>query len=117
MPYRFKRRWVVAGSIAAFAACILFWARSRRSKVEPLNALPLPLTPIGIRQLADGVRQAVRLDWRKNAQKLIARGLTADLVNDLSKISGLRVVSGTEAGPAKQPGEISGSGRPRVVIC
>jgi TolB-like protein len=32
-----------------------------------------------------------------DAEKLIARGLTADLVNDLSKVSGLWVVSGRES--------------------
>jgi DNA-binding winged helix-turn-helix (wHTH) protein/TolB-like protein len=33
----------------------------------------------------------------EDSDKLIARGLTADLVNDLSKVSGLRVVSGGTA--------------------
>jgi TolB-like protein/Flp pilus assembly protein TadD len=72
-----------------------------------LNALPLPVTPSVSASLPTVFVRPFDATADEQ-QNLIARGVTADLVNDLSKISGLWVVSGTEAGAAQHPGETSG---------
>jgi DNA-binding winged helix-turn-helix (wHTH) protein/TolB-like protein/Tfp pilus assembly protein PilF len=106
-PDRLVRQWVIAGSFAAFAASLFFWLVQPAKQGDPLNALPLPVA-----QTVSDNKPTVFVrpfdSTAEDAQKLIARGLNADLVSDLSKISGLWIVSGAEAGAAQQLGETSG---------
>lgn len=106
-PDQSRRRLILAGSLAAFAAVILFWVMQPAKQRDPSSALPLPVAPSVSANLPTVFVRPFD-SMAADAQKLIARGITADLVNDLSKISGLRIVSGTEAGAAQPPGETSG---------
>ncbi len=88
-----SQRWVVAGVLVALAVAAAVWLaqRSTDSDVSSVLAGP-PSSPLAAKLPTVIVRpiEAIGAD----AGKLIARGLTADLVNDLSKLSGLWVVSG-----------------------
>lgn len=109
------RRWVVPGALAAAAAvAATVWsvqqpndgeeasARARLASLPQASKLPTvivrPIEAIG-----------------EDSEKLIARGLTADLVNDLSKVSGLWVVSSegpSDAAPrSSEPVNGTGAGR------
>ena len=86
-------RWVVAGVLAALAVAAAVWLVQRptdddRSSIlagPPSSPLAAKLPTVIVRPI-----DAIGAD----AGKLIARGLTADLINDLSKLAGLWVVSG-----------------------
>lgn len=88
-----RLRWVVAGA-AALAVAAAGWFVWQVTDDEATSALaPAPSSsgaklPTVIVQPIEAIGE--------DSEKLIARGLTADLVNDLSKVSGLWVVSGGE---------------------
>lgn len=89
------RRGVVAAALAALALAAAIWLVQRPSDEDVSSALARPpprslaaaLPTVYVRPI-EGVGE--------DAARLIARGLTADLVNDLSKVSGLWVVSGKQ---------------------
>jgi len=89
------RRRVVAGALAALAVATTVWLVQRPSDddVSSVRALP-PSSPQAVKLPTVIVRPIEAIG--EDAEKLIARGLTADLINDLSKVSGLWVVSGRE---------------------
>lgn len=82
-------RWVFAsaGALAVAAAVWFVWPAIG-------DRVPLPLAPSssGAKLPTVVVRPIEAIG--EDSENLIARGLTADLVNDLSKVSGLWVVSG-----------------------
>lgn len=88
-----SRRRVAAGALAALGAAAIVWfgLRPTDDDVSSVPAGP-PSSPLASKLPTVIVRpiEAIGAD----AEKLIARGLTADLVNDLAKLSGLWVVSG-----------------------
>jgi DNA-binding winged helix-turn-helix (wHTH) protein/TolB-like protein/cytochrome c-type biogenesis protein CcmH/NrfG len=102
-----SRRRVRAGALAtavALATAAALWLVQRPSDEEHLSALTG--TPASARAAALPtvfVRPIEAIG--DEAGKLIARGLTADLVNDLSKVSGLWVVNGGAPGVAMDVGE------------
>ena len=89
------RRWAVAGALTALAVAAAVWLAhqpaddgvSSRLAQPPSSPQAAKLPTIVVRPI-EGIGE--------EAEKLIAGGLTADLVNDLSKVSGLWVVSGGE---------------------
>jgi DNA-binding winged helix-turn-helix (wHTH) protein/TolB-like protein/cytochrome c-type biogenesis protein CcmH/NrfG len=88
-----SRRQVVAGAIATLAVAAVAWVVQRLSRDEQSSALGrAPSSPVAA-QLPTVIVRPIEAIGDEPA-KLIARGLTADLVNDLSKIAGLWVVSG-----------------------
>jgi DNA-binding winged helix-turn-helix (wHTH) protein/TolB-like protein len=89
------RRRVVAGALAALAVAAAVWLVERPTDDVSSARVQPPPSPQASRLPTVIVRpiEAIGAD----AEKLIARGLTADLVNDLSKVSGLWVVSGRES--------------------
>lgn len=89
-----SRRWVVAGALSALAVAATVWfvqrpadddSSSARARARP------PSSPQAAKLPTVTVRPIEAIG--EDSEKLIARGLTADLVNDLSKVSGLWVVS------------------------
>jgi DNA-binding winged helix-turn-helix (wHTH) protein/TolB-like protein/Flp pilus assembly protein TadD len=85
-------RWLVAGAatlLAIAATALLVWQTSDGGL--PSDLVPSPSSPRA--RLPTVIVRPVEAIG-EDAQRLIARGLTADLINDLSKISGLWVVSG-----------------------
>lgn len=94
-----SRRRVVAGAIATLAVAAAAWVVKGLSNDEQSSALGrAPSSPVTA-QLPTVVVRPIEAIGDEPA-KLIARGLTADLVNDLSKIAGLWVVSsGATEGP------------------
>ena len=98
-PRSSLRRWVVTGALAALAVAAAVWLvpRSNDDGVSSVLARG-PSSPVAAKLPTVIVRPIEAIG--EDAQKLIARGLTADLVNDLSKVSGLWVVSGGEPGGA-----------------
>jgi DNA-binding winged helix-turn-helix (wHTH) protein/TolB-like protein/cytochrome c-type biogenesis protein CcmH/NrfG len=88
------RRSVVAGALAALAAAAALWFVQwpNFEDASPALTRPPPLRQAAARQPTVIVRPIEAIG--EDSEKLIARGLTADLVNDLSKVSGLWIVSG-----------------------
>lgn len=91
------RRRVVAGALAALGVTAAVWLVQRPTdddvssdRVRPLSSPQAAKLPMVIVRPIEAIGE--------DSEKLIARGLTADLVSDLSKLSGLWVVSGD--GPA-----------------
>ena len=87
------RRQVVAGALAALAVAATVWLVHRPSDDEGSADLARPLSSALAAKLPTVVVQPFEAIG-EDSEKLIARGLTADLINDLSKVSGLWVVSG-----------------------
>jgi DNA-binding winged helix-turn-helix (wHTH) protein/TolB-like protein/Tfp pilus assembly protein PilF len=91
------RRWVVAGVLSALAAAAAVWLVQRPSDDDMSSVLAGPPSSPLAAKLPTVLVQPIEAIGA-DAEELIARGLTADLINDLSKVSGLWVVSGS--GPA-----------------
>jgi DNA-binding winged helix-turn-helix (wHTH) protein/TolB-like protein/cytochrome c-type biogenesis protein CcmH/NrfG len=83
-------RWIIAGAAALAVAAGIWFARQLTDDTAPA-ALTLAPYPANAKLPTLIVRPIEAIG--DEAEKLIARGLTADLINDLSKISGLWVVS------------------------
>ena len=96
-------RWVGAGAAALTLAAAIWVVRqvSDDSVPSPLDLAPLSRDaklPMIVVQPIEAIGQ--------DSEKLIARGLTADLVNDLSKVSGLWIVSASRPdGAAPREGD------------
>lgn len=90
-PARWRR--VVTGTLAAAAVATAGWLIQMKTDDD----LPAALTeaPSQTARLPTVIVRPIEAIG-EDAEKLIARGLTADLVNDLSKVSGLWVVSSGE---------------------
>ncbi len=89
------RRRVVAGALAVLAAAATVWLVRRPAGDRiPSVLAPTPSSPLAATLPTVVVRPIEA--FGADAGKLIAHGLTADLINDLSKLSGLWVVSGGE---------------------
>jgi DNA-binding winged helix-turn-helix (wHTH) protein/TolB-like protein/cytochrome c-type biogenesis protein CcmH/NrfG len=86
------RRWVVTGALAALAVAAAVWFVQRPTDDVSSALAHLTSSPRAAKLPTVIVRPIEAIG--ENSEKLIARGLTADLVNDLSKVSGLWVVSG-----------------------
>lgn len=88
-----SRRRVVAGVLAALAVAAAVWfvLRTRTDDNVSSALVTLPSSPRVAKLPMVIVRPIEAVG--EDLEKLIARGLTADLVNDLSKVSGLWVVS------------------------
>ena len=86
-------RWVVAGA-AALAVAAAVWFVWQATDDSAPSALALAPSSPGAKLPTMIVRPIEAIG--EDSEKLIARGLTVDLVNDLSKVSGLWVVSGGE---------------------
>lgn len=97
----YRRATIIA--IVVFAAIAHFWLMPRAQQTDRLMALVHPEAPVASNNLPTVIVRPFEA-IADDAQKLIVRGITADLVNDLSKVSGLSVVSGTEREVAEQPG-------------
>lgn len=88
------RRQVVAGALAALAVAAAVWFVQRSTTDGDVSSVlaRAPTSPLAGKLPMVIVRPIEAVG--EDSEKLIARGLTADLVNDLSKVSGLWVVSG-----------------------
>jgi DNA-binding winged helix-turn-helix (wHTH) protein/TolB-like protein/cytochrome c-type biogenesis protein CcmH/NrfG len=86
------RHWVVVGALAALAVAAAVWFVQRPTDDVSSALAHLTSSPRAAKLPTVIVRPIEAIG--ENSEKLIARGLTADLVNDLSKVSGLWVVSG-----------------------
>lgn len=94
------RRWIVVGALAALAAAAIPAARWLIDDDRSAARRPAPQSP-GTAKLPTVIVRPIEAIG-EDAAKLIARGLTADLVNDLAKISGLWVVTAAAPGGAPQ---------------
>lgn len=95
-----SRRWVLAGALAvllALAAAAALWLVPRASDDEALSAVAGATPSARASRLPTVFVRPIEAIG-DDAGKLIARGLTADLINDLSKVSELWVVSGGAPG-------------------
>ncbi len=112
-----SRRWVAAGALVALAAVGAIWfvQRPTGNELSPVLAAP-PSSPLAAKLPTVLVRPIDA--FGADAGKLIARGLTADLINDLSKLSGLWVVSGGDAASAtlRDTEKATGSAAGRYVL-
>jgi DNA-binding winged helix-turn-helix (wHTH) protein/TolB-like protein/Flp pilus assembly protein TadD len=99
-PRFLLRRWVVAGALGALAVAATVWL-VQRPTLDVVSSAPAwpPSSPHEAKLPTVIVRPFEAIG--EDSEKLIARGLTVDLVSDLSKVSGLWVVSGD--GPAGAP--------------
>lgn len=93
------RRWAVAGALAALAVGGTVWLVHRPDNDDVMQTLARPPSSVPAARLPTVIVRPIEAIG-EDAEKLIARGLTADLVNDLSKVSELWVVSGGEPGDA-----------------
>lgn len=87
---------IAAGALTVMAILVAAWLVQRPSDNDPSSEQAKSQTPLQAATLPTVIVrpfEAIGAD----AEKLIARGLTADLVNDLSRVSGLWVVSASEA--------------------
>ncbi len=111
------RRWVVAGSLAALAVAATVWFAQRPAD-DDVSSPPVrpPSAPQATRLPMVIVRPIEAIG--EDSEKLIARGLTSDLVSDLLKVSGLWVVSGDgPAGATLREGEkLSSPGAGRYAL-
>ena len=89
------RRWFVASALAALAVAAAVWLVQRPSDGDVSSVLVRPPSSPQAAKLPTVIVRPIEAIG-EDAEKLIARGLTADLINDLSKVSGLWVVSGGE---------------------
>jgi len=109
-------RWAVAGALAALAIAMALWFLVQPTDDELASALALPTSSRAANLPTVIVRPIEAIG--EDSERLIARGLTADLVNDLSKVSGLWVVSG--AGPdgamLRESGKASGAAAGRYAL-
>lgn len=89
-----RRRPILAGALAALAVATALWfvQRPNSEDASPAQA-PSSLRPQAAAKLPTVIVRPIEAIG-EDSEKLIARGLTADLVNDLSKVSGLWIVSG-----------------------
>lgn len=115
-PGASSRRRVVAGAAAvALAAAAALWLARRAGDGEPPAATAGATASARASRLPTVFVQPIEAIGDE-AGKLIARGLTADLVTDLSKVSGLWVVSGGRPGVATDAGEKSPAQAGRYVL-
>jgi len=102
---RARARWTAAAGVAALllAAAALWWTQRERA-AAPVRA---PAADAVGAQPSVAVRpfEALANDLRET---VLARGITADLVTDLSKVGGLQVI-GVETGAPKSRYIVSGS--------
>jgi DNA-binding winged helix-turn-helix (wHTH) protein/TolB-like protein/cytochrome c-type biogenesis protein CcmH/NrfG len=91
-----RRRWVVAGALMALSGVGAVWLVQRPTGDTVSLAQGGPLTSPAADRLPTVFVRPIEAIGDDTA-RLIARGLTADLVNDLSKVAGLWVVSGGAA--------------------
>lgn len=89
------QRWRVAAVLATLALAATAWLVMRPAADDAPSALGGPSQPSLAAALPTVIVQPIEAIGEE-AGKPIARGLTADLVNDLSKVSGLWVVSAAE---------------------
>ena len=87
------RRWVVTGALAALAVAATVWSVQRPTDDDGSSAQARPPSAPQAAKLPTVIVRPIEAIG-EDSEKLIARGLTADLVNDLSKVSGLWVISG-----------------------
>ena len=102
------RRRVVATVIAVLAAGSGIWLVRRRTDEDMSTALGR-LSPAPPGKLPTVVVRPIEAIG-EDRERLIARGLTADLVSDLSKVSGLWVVGGDGASDAARRESRSANG-------
>lgn len=100
-----SRRWLVVGVLAALAVAAAVWLVQGWTDDDASAALAaLPSSSLAAKLPTVIVLPIEAIG--DEAGKLIARGLSTDLVNDLSKVSGLWVVSGGGADvAARRDGE------------
>jgi len=89
------RRWATAAALTALALAAAVLLVQRPTDDDVSSALARPPSSSLVAALPTVIVRPIEAIG-EDAGKLIARGLTADLVNDLSKVSGLWVVSGSE---------------------
>ena len=89
------RRRVVVGALAALAVAAAVWLVHRPADDDVSSTLARPPSSPQAAKLPTVIVRPIEAIG-EDAEKLIARGLTVDLVNDLSKVSELWVVSGGE---------------------
>lgn len=94
-----RRRWFVVGALVALAAAVAVWLTLRPTDDDLLPALAGRWSSPRAAGLPTVIVRPIEAIG-DDAGKLIARGLTADLINDLSKVAGLWVVSAAEPGGA-----------------
>lgn len=90
-------RWGAAGAVALAVVAVAWWWQAVPH--VPLSAALPPASSLAGAKQPTLVVQPIEA-ITDDADRLIARGLTADLVNDLSKVSGLWVVTGGAPGSA-----------------
>lgn len=94
-----RRRWVVAAGFTALVVAAVVWHLQRPNAEPVLTTSALRSSPLSTAALPTVVVQPIEAIG-PDSEKLIARGLTADLVSDLSKVSGMWVISGGQASRA-----------------
>ncbi|HEY1287446.1 MAG TPA: winged helix-turn-helix domain-containing protein [Burkholderiales bacterium] len=104
--------WLAAGGLAAaiLAGGTLWWNQDR-----PASVATLELEATRAAQPTVKIRPFEALGDDPEAA-LLARGLTADLATDLSKVEGLSVIGAGSAGDAQSPGAQSESAAVRYVV-
>lgn len=111
------RRGLVAGALAALATAAAVWSVQRPTDDAVSPALAQLMSSPRAAKLPTVIVRPVEAIGEDSA-KLIARGLTADLVNDLSKVSGLWVISGD--GPVgttlRESQKLTGAGAGRYAL-
>lgn len=111
------RRWVAAAVLAALAVTATVWLVQRSTGDEASSALARqPSSPQAATLPTVIVRPIEAIG--EDSERLFARGLTADLVNDLSKVSGLWVVSGDGSAGAtlREGAKVTGPGAGRYAL-
>lgn len=108
-----RRRGLVAGALAALAVAVAVWLVQRPTDVDGSSGLAHAPPPSLTARLPTVIVRPIEAIG-EDSEKLIARGLTADLVSDLSKVSGLWVVSAegarTDAGRYALTGTLQSDG-------
>ncbi len=95
-----RRRWLAMAAViaAAFTGILAWWIADRGDDVERLTAtVPANVEALHEAQPSVSIRAFDALGGDAEAE-VLARGITADLVTDLTKISGVSVVAESAAG-------------------
>jgi len=115
-PQAPPRRWMTSGALAGLAALgvalalavAAWWTQRAGDDAGAPDVARSSSSPSAARLPTVVVRPIEAIG--EDAEKLMARGLTADLVNDLSKVVGLEVVSAGTPGAPPRPGATVAAG-------